>query len=128
MKQNILTIIINLPIEAVFDYTTNPDNTHKWLKSLKQEKVDSYPIKIGTIYSNTSDGENWSSYTVTHYEKNKLFEIKENNGTYSVKYIYEVISPEQTKLIYDEWDNENGLSSPLSQDVLEHLKKIMESN
>jgi uncharacterized protein YndB with AHSA1/START domain len=127
MKENILSIILDLPIETVFEYTTNPDNTHKWLESLKQEKVDKYPIGVGTVYSNTSDGEHWSSYTVTQYEPNKLFEIKENGGTYSVKYTYELLSPNQTKLVYDEWDFDKALVSPLSQDVLEHLKKIIEN-
>ncbi|MCK4635383.1 MAG: hypothetical protein KAT04_05335 [Methylococcales bacterium] len=53
MKKNKITIIIDKPIEEVFEFTTNPKNTHLWISSIEEEIVDEYPPKIGTQYKNT---------------------------------------------------------------------------
>lgn len=127
MKQNTISIVIDLPVDVVFEYTTNPDNTHKWLESLKQEKVDSYPIKVGTIYSNTSDGKNWTTYIVTDFIPNQVFELQEKGGNYFVRYSYEKISEHETKLTYHEWNHTEGLSVPFGQDVLDNLKLVIEN-
>jgi len=48
MKENKISIIINKPIEEVFEFTTNPKNTHLWITSIVEEVSDEYPPKIGT--------------------------------------------------------------------------------
>ncbi|MEI7563640.1 MAG: hypothetical protein WCJ39_08670 [bacterium] len=52
MKENKLTIIINKPINEVFEFSTNPKNTHLWVDSIKEEITNEYPPKMGTIYKN----------------------------------------------------------------------------
>jgi uncharacterized protein YndB with AHSA1/START domain len=127
MKQNILTIIINLPIETVFEYTTNPDNTHKWVNSIQKEQINENPIKVGTEYKNTSDGKNWTTYIVTDFIPNQVFELQEKDGNYFVRYSYEKISEHETKLIYHEWNHTEGLSALFGQDVLDNLKLVIEN-
>lgn len=127
MKENTLFIIINLPIEVVFEYTTNPDNTHKWINSIQTEQVNENPIKVGTEYKNTSDGKNWTTYIVTTFIPNQVFELQEKDGNYFVRYSYEKISENKTKLIYHEWNYTKGLSAPFGQDVLDNLKLVIEN-
>ena len=52
MHQNKISIIINKPIEEVFASTTNPQNTHLWFSSIKEEISSEYPPKINTEYRN----------------------------------------------------------------------------
>jgi len=52
MKENIISIIINKSIHEVFEFSTNPQNTHLWVDSIKEEMTNEYPPKLGTIYKN----------------------------------------------------------------------------
>ena len=58
MKINRLEIIISAPIEKVFNFTTNPLNTPKWIKEIVKEETNEFPIKIGTIYRNSDNKTN----------------------------------------------------------------------
>ena len=46
MKENKITVIINKPIGEVFEFTTNPKNTHLWIPSIEEEIAEEYPPKI----------------------------------------------------------------------------------
>jgi uncharacterized protein YndB with AHSA1/START domain len=48
MKDLRLIVRINKPISEVFEFTTNPANTAKWIDSVEGEKADAYPPEIGT--------------------------------------------------------------------------------
>ena len=48
MKQNKIIVIINRPIEEVFEFTTNSKNTHLWIPSIEEEIAEEYPPKINT--------------------------------------------------------------------------------
>ena len=61
-------------------------------------------------------------------EENKIFQLKQRNSFYSVRYDYQSISADTTKLIYTEWVEEGDLESPFTQEVLENLKQIIELN
>ncbi len=37
MKENKISIIIDLPIKDVFEFTINPNNTHLWIESVVKE-------------------------------------------------------------------------------------------
>jgi len=127
MKENTLEIIINKPVAEVFEFTTNPINTPSWIDCILQEKTNEWPPRIGTIYKNHGNSDDWSVYSVTKYEKYKEFElVKADSSTYHVNYSYIPISTNSTKLIYHEWVIHGKLESPFTHQTLNQLKKIME--
>ena len=126
MKKNILEIIISVPVKKVFEFTINPDNTSKWIESIIQEKTNEYPIKIGTIYKNLNKKGIWTEYEVINFKKNKLFELKQKNNYYFVRYDYKSMHKMMTKLIYTEWVVEGHIESPFTGAILNKLKKNIE--
>ena len=52
MKENKISVVINKPIHEVFEFTTNPSNTHLWIASIIEEVADQFPPQIGTQYKN----------------------------------------------------------------------------
>ncbi len=127
MKQNKISIEIQRPIADVFDFTINPNNTHLWIDSVIKEETSEWPIKIGTEYRNVDTKGEWTTYIVSALESNKLFELKQKGGDYSVRYTYEKVSDLMTRLTYFEWMEKGELSNPFQQGVLEKLKQVMES-
>lgn len=125
MKENRLEIVISAPIEKVFEFTTNPSNTPKWIKGIVEEETNEFPIKIGTEYKNLDDKGAWTEYKVILLEQNKLFQLKQIDNSYSVRYNYEYISANATRLTYTEWVEKGNLDNPFKQDVLEKLKLVI---
>lgn len=127
MKQNKLTIRINRPIAEVFKFTTNPENTPKWIEWMHTEETNEWPVKLGSTYRNKSseDGE-WDVYKVSAYEEKKVFELTSKDGAYQVKYTYTPLSETETELEYLEWMNEGELSNPFPQSAMEKLKFELE--
>jgi len=124
MKENKITIIIDKPIEEVFEFTTNPKNTHIWVPFIEEEIADKFPPKIGTTYKNRR-GDSWNVYKVTEYEINKVFKLEKD--AYSVKYIYRKINDNTTELVYLESVKQGELAKPFTKEVLLKLKSVIES-
>lgn len=127
MKENKISIIIDRPISEVFKFTINPENTPKWIASIKEKQVNERPIKMGTVYKNTNDSKDWDIYRVIEFEKNKLFTLKQEESSYQVSYIYESLDLNKTKLTYFEKD-ERGIKNPFFLHTLERLKSVMEES
>ncbi len=127
MKENKLIIRINKPVSEIFKFTINPQNTPRWIDSIGQESIDAKEIKVGTQYTNV-DKNNFTknSYKVAKFENNKIFELESLLPEYHVRYTYTTISENETELEYFEWDSVD-LSNPLTQETLEKLKSILES-
>ncbi|NQZ85134.1 MAG: hypothetical protein HRU03_05440 [Nanoarchaeales archaeon] len=123
MEQNTLSIIINKPAVQVFKFTTNPSNTHLWVPFVDEEIIDKYPIKLGTIYKSRRE-KYWNESKVTQFKINKLFKLE--NNKFSVKYKYEIIDENKTKLIYIETIKQGTLTNKFEIKVLEKLKHIVE--
>lgn len=126
MKENKLHIIIDRPIQEVFEFTINPDNTPSWIDFMAKEEVDGRPIQLGTKYSNTNKNGNVNSYIVFQFEENKIFELQNLNTDYKVRYTYTAMGDNQTELEYFEWVSEGELSDQFPQSALDKLKKILE--
>lgn len=124
---NILKITINKPIEEVFEFTTNPGNTHKWVDFIETEETSEWPLKVGTIYRNKGSSGEWSEFELVELEPNKLFTLQKKDGSYSVRYTYTSLGDNETELEYAEWVRDGELEEPFTIDVLEGLKAIMES-
>jgi hypothetical protein len=126
MEQNKLTVVINKSLEDVFEFTVNPKNTPLWIPDMREEICDVYPPKIGTVYKNRGNSDNWDVYIVTEIQKNRLFTLKSSDNNYHVKYTSRKISDNITEVEYCEWVNNGKLSNPFNQAILNNLKKVME--
>lgn len=128
MNKNTLHIIIHRPIEEVFEFTTNPLNTHLRISSIKQELSDIYPPEIGTIYKNTSNFTDRDYYKVKDFRTNEKFILTDLQENYCVQYSYKWINDNTTELEYYEYMTTWELINPFSYTHLEKLKLIMENN
>ncbi len=126
MKENEVSIVINKPIGEVFEFTTNPKNTHRWVPSITEEVADEYPPKAGTIYKNRRENGEWSVYRVVEFIPNRSFVMSEGDGNFSVQYTYKEIDENTTELTFLGWVKEGELTKTFSDTVLQGLKEIME--
>lgn len=126
MKKNRISVEINCPVSEVFEFTINPINTRLWIDSIVREETNESPVKLGTKYKNINRESKWTEYTVVKFEPNKIFEMKQNNSSYHVRYTYEQISDKKTKLTYFEWVEHGDLDEPFSLVVLKKLKEVIE--
>ncbi len=128
MQENKITIIINKPIEDVFEFTTNPKNTHLWVPSIVEEGADEYPPQIGTKYKNRGNDSDWDFYKVVEFQNNKIFTLSDLENNYHVKYTYRKINDNQTEMEYFEWMENGELSNPFTEDIIQKLKSVMGSD
>lgn len=129
MNQNGLKIEIKKPPEEVFEFTTNPLNTHLWIESIEIEKSSEWPPKFGTVYRNKNKATGrWSTYIVLTIVKNRGFELVLKGGNYHVMYRYAERKGGITYMEYEEWVEVGELEEPFTQSVLEKLKQVMESS
>ncbi len=126
MKDLKLKIFIDKPVAEVFEFATNPNNTHLWVPNISKEVTNEWPVKIGTIYKNTSDGVGWSEYVVSRFEVNKIFKFDKIGSTYHVQYTFVPQPDNRTELVYYEWMDEGELDGPFTMDILKKLKQIIE--
>ena len=126
MKENRISIIINRPIQEVFEFTTNPKNTHLWIPCIEEEISEEYPPKIGTVYKNRRADSVWNTYKVVEFELDKLFTLTCEDESYSVRYTYREIDEKTTEMVYFELVHEGELEEPFTKEIFQGLKDIME--
>jgi len=127
MKENKIKIIINKPIDEVFEFTTNPNNTPLWIESIAEEVSDEYPPKINTKYKNRGKDSDWNVYKVVEFKKNKIFALTELDENYSVKYTYNRLGENKTEMTYFEWVKKGEIQNPFTQKILNKLKSAIEN-
>ena len=127
MKINKLTIKINKPANDVFTFYINPKNTPLWLESIVKEETNEWPVKIGTIYRNQNKDGKWTEYTVVDFRENEIFELVSGDGNYHVRYTHQPIDENSLELEYYEWVDKDEIEEPFTLEILEKLKRILES-
>ncbi len=125
MRENKITVVIDKPIDKVFEFTTNPQNTHLWIPSISVEVSDEYPPKINTRYKNRGESGNWDEYKVVDIKKNEVFILSDLDENYFVKYTYRKLDDNKTEMEYFEWMTSGELSKPFTESILGNLKKII---
>ena len=131
MKDLKLTITINKPVEEVFAFTINPENTPKWIDSIVTEQTNEWPVKLGTIYRNQRKNGEWSDYEITAFDPNKTFVMSQKNDSFHVGYTFTPTdNGAATQLTYRVWKDESELPGSLTvdvlQDILDKLKRLVE--
>ena len=127
MKENKVKIIINKSANEVFEFTTDPKNTHLWIVSITEEIADEYPPQIGTNYKNRGVNSKWDFYKVIEFKKNKIFTLTDLDENYHVKYTYKALDNNKTEMEYFEWMRNGELKNPFAENVLQKLKSVMEN-
>lgn len=127
MKENKIKIIIDKSISDVFLFTTHPSNTHLWIPSIKEEVCEEYPPKIGVEYRNRGEDGEWDVYQVLEFEKDSVFTLADKEKNYHVRYTYTELDDNKTEMEYHEWMTEGELGNPFTIDIIEKLKKVMET-
>ena len=127
MQENKITVVINKPIEEVFEFTTNPNNTHLWIPSIAEEVAGEYPPKIGTEYKNRGTDSGWDFYKVIEFQDNEIFTLADLDDNYHVRYTYRKINENETEMEYFEWMENGELRNPFREDIIQGLKSFMES-
>jgi len=125
MRENKITVVIDKPIDKVFEFTINPQNTHLWIPSISVEVADEYPPKINTRYKNRGESDNWDEYKVVDIKKNEVFILSDLDENYFVKYTYRKLDDNKTEMEYFEWMTNGELSKPFTESILGNLKKII---
>lgn len=127
MHTNTLTVEVNVPIEELFKYITEPWNAHMWMDNVVAQDCDHWPPEVGVSkYRNKGEDGVWTSYVLTAYEPNTLFELTREDGILAVRYTYVALGENRTELTYHEWVNEGDIENPFPQAALDKLKKVLE--
>lgn len=125
MRENKITVVIDKPIDKVFEFTTNPQNTHLWIPSISVEIANEYPPKINTRYKNRGENGNWDEYKVVDIKKNEVFILSDLDDNYFVRYTYRKLDDNKTEMEYFEWMTNGELKKPFTESILRNLKKII---
>jgi uncharacterized protein YndB with AHSA1/START domain len=132
------SLIIQQPIEAVFDFVSDFENMPKWNYFVIDAKnVGEKPLGVGTRFKQVRKTDQ-QRYRIVAYEPNRLVAVETEPPTepLTMSFILEPV-PEGTRLI-DRWEFDPGVPGPLAwlaarrvkaavAENLEKLKELLET-
>ncbi len=127
-NKNIIIVEIKCSVNKVFAYTTDPQNTPKWIHDIAWESRSQEDVKAGTIYKNQNIEGDIQEFLITEIEKDKIFALKRLSDGYICVYHYTQVRENLSELKYEEWNPDGKYFAPMSSDYFQILKKILESD
>lgn len=127
MRDNKLTIQINKPIAEVFAFTLDPKNTPRWIDDSSREETNEWPPKPGTIYKNTGKNGVVLTFIMTEIVPNDHFSMKDEDNNYHCIFSFRNLGNNSSEFEWHEWMETGELELPMTQDVLEKLKSVLEN-
>lgn len=117
-----MTIVIDKPIQEVFNFSLDPKNTPKWISDIEIEETSEWPVKRGTIYRNKRPGDAWNTYELTAIESPYTFTLTSKDTDFSVRYTFKDLGDQKTEFEYFEWTKDK----PFDKFTFDHLEKFKE--
>jgi hypothetical protein len=127
LQEQCLRINIAGSIQAIFNFCLNPSNSPAWIDGIAEEKTDTWPPALGTVYRNRAAGGEWATYELTAYDPPNRFVLSKVPGNFHVEYRFLALDPGLTEFTYREWVDDAWLESPFDMANLEKLKALFES-
>ncbi len=132
MKTNTITIEIDSAVSDVFRFTVDPHNTHLWIDSVIEERINTDDVGLGTEYYQTTKAMDGSvgktKAVITGFEMHKFIEFSFTGIAYKCSYTYKP-QANKTILIYsEEATDDSALENPMDKHCFERLKSLLESH
>ncbi len=128
IEKNTIIVEIMCSVEKVFSYTTDPQNTPKWIHDIVWEKRSQDNVGVGTKYINQSFDGQTQEFVVIELEKDHRFALKRLSDGYICVYYYSQVGENLTELKYEEWNPEGKNFTPMIPDYFQVLKKNLETD
>ncbi len=94
------TVLINEPIEKVFEFILNGENNRLWRPSVTEIKAMTKPIGVGTVFYQRMLGPNGikieADYEIIECDRNKKIAFKVLNGPYRAVGTFDFTAIEKT--------------------------------
>jgi hypothetical protein len=131
MKTNCIEIEVACTVPELFEFTTTPVNTSKWIPSVEREWVEEDIIQVGTIYHQiviSHPFDRGVRYKVVEMERNHLFALQRVGSDYVCRYTYvSSVDGKGARLVYTEWMlSGDDLEDPMDAQPFQTLKWILE--
>jgi len=127
IDKNTIIVEIMCSVEKAFSYTTDPQNTPKWIPDIAWESRSQDNIGVGTKYKNqTIDGQT-QEFVVIELKKNHKFALRRLSDEYICVYSYTQVEENITELKYEEWNPVGKDFTPMTSDYFQILKRNLET-
>ena len=127
------SVVINRPIEEVFVYSTEPENTHEWQTGLLESRVTSAgPVGVGSTIRDVRvfmGRQALSMVQVIVYEMNKEFTLKVESGEilFKARHLYESTG-DGTKVTFIAEGRPNGFFKHAARLIARKMQQQFESD
>lgn len=127
MKDNRINIQINRSVSEVYVFTLDPKNTPSWIDDSAKEETSEWPPKEGTVYKNTGKNGSVLTFIMTEVVPNDYFSMTDEDKNYHCTFSFRDLGNNSSEFEWYEWMESGELEYPMTKEVLEKLKKVLEN-